>query len=126
MNHTGFVKIMKKYDKTAGWKASKAFIASKLRPTYFMSSTILDDLFKDTEDLFIENFANGHRRRGMAKLRVPDLRHQVSPHEVATVIGAKQIVKYRHANTPHIGKWYRPIMQLLQELDFIWVWLSPC
>ncbi|KAF9113778.1 hypothetical protein BGX27_000812 [Mortierella sp. AM989] len=65
LNNTGFVKIMKKFDKTAGWKASKAFIASKLRPAYFMSSTILDDLLEETENLFIEKFENGHRRRAL-------------------------------------------------------------
>lgn len=69
---------MKKYDKTAGWKASKLFVSSKLNPTYFMSSTILDDLFKETEDLFIEKFEGGRRRRGMAKLRIPDSRRQAS------------------------------------------------
>ncbi|OAQ27981.1 hypothetical protein K457DRAFT_139103, partial [Linnemannia elongata AG-77] len=42
LNKTGFVKIMKKFDKTAGWKASKEFQASKLKSAYFVSSTILD------------------------------------------------------------------------------------
>ncbi|KAG0005102.1 hypothetical protein BGZ79_006803 [Entomortierella chlamydospora] len=65
LNNTGFIKIMKKFDKTAGWKASRAFIASKLRPAYFMSSSALDDLFEETENLFIEKFENGQRRRGI-------------------------------------------------------------
>ncbi|KAF8944063.1 hypothetical protein BGZ46_006352, partial [Entomortierella lignicola] len=76
LNNTGFVKIMKKFDKTAGWKASKAFVASKLRPAYFMSSTILSDLMEETENVFIEKFESGYRRRGMAKLRIPDTKHQ--------------------------------------------------
>ncbi|KAI7830758.1 SPX domain-containing protein [Gamsiella multidivaricata] len=76
LNNTGFVKIMKKYDKVAGWKASKAFIASKLRPIYFMTSTTLDDMMTETEDLFIYKFENGHRRRAMAKLRIPDHKNQ--------------------------------------------------
>ncbi|KAI1311892.1 hypothetical protein EDD11_003293 [Mortierella claussenii] len=85
LNHTGFVKIMKKFDKTAGWKASKAFKSSKLHPTYFMSSVVLDDLSTETEDLFIEKFEKGHRRRGMAKLRIPDPRSQSHHGTVARV-----------------------------------------
>lgn len=77
LNKTGFTKIMKKFDKTAGWKASKEFQTSKLNTAYFISSTILDDLISETENLFIENFEKGHRRRAMAKLRIPDGRNQV-------------------------------------------------
>ncbi|KAF9434611.1 hypothetical protein BGZ76_007725 [Entomortierella beljakovae] len=76
LNNTGFVKIMKKFDKTAGWKASKMFAASKLRPAYFMKSNILDELLEEVENLFIEKFENGQRRRGMAKLRIPDTKNQ--------------------------------------------------
>lgn len=68
---------MKKFDKTAGWKASKAFEHSKLRPRYFMTSALLKDLTVQTEDLYINSFEKGHRRRGMAKLRVPDSKNQV-------------------------------------------------
>ncbi|KAG9065305.1 Xenotropic and polytropic retrovirus receptor 1 [Linnemannia hyalina] len=71
LNKTGFIKIMKKFDKTAGWKASKEFQASKLKTAYFVTSTILDDLILETEDLYIEKFENGHRSRGMTKLRIP-------------------------------------------------------
>lgn len=68
---------MKKFDKTAGWKASKAFEQTKLRPQYFMTSTVLKDLTVETEELYINTFEKGHRRRGMAKLRIPDLKNQV-------------------------------------------------
>ncbi|KAG0057269.1 hypothetical protein BGZ83_000059 [Gryganskiella cystojenkinii] len=76
LNITGFTKILKKFDKTAGWKASKAYEVAKLRPSYFMSSSIVSDLITETEDLFINQFENGHRRRGMAKLRIPDSKNQ--------------------------------------------------
>ncbi|KAF8986300.1 hypothetical protein BGZ46_006922 [Entomortierella lignicola] len=76
LNHTGFVKILKKFDKTAGWKASRSYLNSKLKPAYFMNSGIVEDLIKETEDVFIENFEKGHRRRGMAKLRIPDSKNQ--------------------------------------------------
>lgn len=73
----GFAKILKKFDKTAGWKASKGYMNSNLKLAYFMTSPTIEDLIKDTEDLFIESFEKGHRRRGMAKLRIPDPRNQV-------------------------------------------------
>ncbi|KAF9926115.1 Xenotropic and polytropic retrovirus receptor 1 [Linnemannia zychae] len=82
LNKTAFTKIMKKFDKTAGWKASKEFLASKLNPSYFVGSTVLDDLIAETEELFIEKFEKGHRRRGMAKLRIPDDRNR--PHSMTT------------------------------------------
>ncbi|KAF9190661.1 hypothetical protein BGZ50_000123 [Haplosporangium sp. Z 11] len=86
LNNTGFTKIVKKFDKVAGWRASKAFEASKLQPRYFMKSVVLENLFTETEDLFIEQFENGHRRRGMAKLRIPDPRGR-SHHAASARIG---------------------------------------
>ncbi|KAG0252375.1 hypothetical protein BG011_007016 [Mortierella polycephala] len=82
LNHTGFSKILKKFDKTAGWKGSKPYINSKLKPSYFMNSTIVQDLIAETENVFIDSFEKGHRRRGMAKLRIPDSKNQT--HHLAT------------------------------------------
>ncbi|KAF9958004.1 hypothetical protein BGZ70_009343 [Mortierella alpina] len=78
LNETGFAKIIKKFDKTAGWKATKAFNASKLRPRYFMTSNTLEELITETETLYIEKFEDGQRRRGMSKLRIPDIKHKAS------------------------------------------------
>lgn len=50
---------------------------SNLKPAYFMTSPTIEDLIKETEDVFIESFEKGHRRRGMAKLRIPDSKNQV-------------------------------------------------
>ncbi|KAF8949117.1 hypothetical protein BGZ47_010620 [Haplosporangium gracile] len=86
LNHTGFAKILKKFDKTAGWKGSKPYINSRLKPAYFMTSGVIEDLIKETEDLFIEAFEKGHRRRGMAKLRIPDSKNQTH-HFTTTRIG---------------------------------------
>lgn len=77
---------MKKFDKTAGWKASKAFEHTKLRPRYFMTSTVLKDLTVQAEDLYINSFEKGHRRRGMAKLRIPDSKNQTH-HNTAGRVG---------------------------------------
>ncbi|KAF9285758.1 hypothetical protein BGZ68_003584 [Mortierella alpina] len=78
LNETGFAKIIKKFDKTAGWKATKAFNISKLHPRYFMSSSTLEELITETEKLYIEKFEDGHRRRGMSKLRIPDVKHKAT------------------------------------------------
>ncbi|KAG0089240.1 hypothetical protein BGZ93_000422 [Podila epicladia] len=86
LNHTGFAKILKKFDKTAGWKASKGYMNSNLKPAYFMTSPMIEGLIKETEDVFIESFEKGHRRRGMAKLRIPDSKNQTH-HLVSTRIG---------------------------------------
>ncbi|GJJ72444.1 xenotropic and polytropic retrovirus receptor 1 [Entomortierella parvispora] len=86
LNHTGFAKILKKFDKTAGWRASKPYMNSKLKPAYFMTSGIIQDLIVETEDLFIDTFEKGHRRRGMAKLRIPDSKNQTH-HLTSTRIG---------------------------------------
>ncbi|KAG0073947.1 hypothetical protein BGZ90_011150 [Linnemannia elongata] len=86
LNHTGFAKILKKFDKTAGWKGSKPYINSRLKPAYFMTSGVIEDLIKETEDLFIDTFEKGHRRRGMAKLRIPDSKNQTH-HFTTTRIG---------------------------------------
>ncbi|KAF9990579.1 hypothetical protein BGZ75_001143 [Mortierella antarctica] len=86
LNHTGFAKILKKFDKTAGWKASKPYLNQRLKPAYFMTSTIVQDLIKETEDVFIDAFEKGHRRRGMAKLRIPDSKNHTH-HLTSTRIG---------------------------------------
>ncbi|KAG0209904.1 hypothetical protein BGX28_009871 [Mortierella sp. GBA30] len=78
LNETGFTKIMKKFDKTAGWKASQAFKASKLQLRYFMCSSTLDELIKETETLYVDKFEDGNRHRGMSKLRIPDQKNKVS------------------------------------------------
>ncbi|KAG0226777.1 hypothetical protein BGW42_003429 [Actinomortierella wolfii] len=86
LNHTGFAKILKKFDKTAGWRAAKTYMNTKIEPSYFISSTILTDLIAETEEVFIDAFEKGHRRRGMAKLRIPDSKNQTH-HNVMLRIG---------------------------------------
>ncbi|KAI7849080.1 SPX domain-containing protein [Circinella umbellata] len=71
LNETGFHKIMKKFDKTAGWKASQLYL-QRVKKYHWVTSTELDSIIKETETLYINEFADGHRRRGMRKLRVPE------------------------------------------------------
>ncbi|CAO3633741.1 unnamed protein product [Cunninghamella blakesleeana] len=71
LNQTGFQKILKKFDKTAGWKASNIYSA-KLKNYHWYTSETLHDMISSTERIYIREFANGHRRKGMKKLRVPE------------------------------------------------------
>ncbi|KAG0745260.1 hypothetical protein G6F62_005015 [Rhizopus arrhizus] len=78
LNETGFRKILKKFDKTAGWKASKLYI-QKLNQYHWMNSNKIDEILNDTEELYIEEFASGHRRKGMSKLRTPEKDEHYTP-----------------------------------------------
>jgi hypothetical protein len=44
-----------------------------------MNSNKIDEILNDTEELYIEEFASGHRRKGMSKLRTPE-KDEVSIH----------------------------------------------
>ncbi|GAA5797115.1 hypothetical protein HPULCUR_002494 [Helicostylum pulchrum] len=71
LNETGFQKILKKFDKVAGWKASNLYTQS-IKKHHWANTTDLDGIIKDAETLYINEFADGHRRRGMRKLRAPE------------------------------------------------------
>ncbi|KAG2230138.1 hypothetical protein INT48_001480 [Thamnidium elegans] len=78
LNQSGFQKILKKFDKTAGWKASGLY-TQKINKFHWATSHKIDDIMHDTEKLYIDEFAEGHRRRGMAKLRIPEREEHYTP-----------------------------------------------
>ncbi|CAO3698897.1 unnamed protein product [Rhizopus stolonifer] len=78
LNETGFGKILKKFDKTAGWKASKLY-TQKMNEYHWIKSQRIDEILNDTEELYIEEFASGHRRKGMSKLRMPEKDEHYTP-----------------------------------------------
>ncbi|CAO3697478.1 unnamed protein product [Rhizopus microsporus] len=78
LNETGFRKILKKFDKTAGWKASTLYF-QKLNQYHWIRSRKIDDLLDDTESLYIKEFAGGHRRKGMNQLRLPERDDHYTP-----------------------------------------------
>ncbi|CEG83581.1 hypothetical protein RMATCC62417_17480 [Rhizopus microsporus] len=71
LNETGFQKILKKFDKIAGWKASTLYM-KVVRKQHWVTSTELNRIINEAETLYINEFADGHRRRGMSKLRAPE------------------------------------------------------
>ncbi|KAI7869075.1 SPX domain-containing protein [Spinellus fusiger] len=74
LNETGVRKILKKFDKTAGWKASELY-TKRIQGYHWIKSKEVDGLIKEAEALYINEFADGDRGRGMRKLRVPE-RHE--------------------------------------------------
>jgi hypothetical protein len=78
LNETGFRKILKKFDKTAGWKASPIYM-EKVAQYHWSTSTKLNHILSSTEKLFISEFAEGHRRKGMSKLRTPEREESYTP-----------------------------------------------
>jgi hypothetical protein len=79
LNKMGFQKILKKYTKNMGWNAKMRYTQEKLDHKRFYSSTRVDELIKATEKLWMNLHGDENRRDALAKLRIPDIKHSVSP-----------------------------------------------
>ncbi|KAG9293473.1 hypothetical protein G9A89_009197 [Geosiphon pyriformis] len=77
LNRLGFVKILKKFDKLAGWKGGYIYM-QKIDASNFVTSKILDQITKETENFYVDKFEGGMRRQAMNKLRVPRNENQAS------------------------------------------------
>jgi len=71
LNYTGFVKILKKYDKTVKAHYSEIYL-DKVVHSHFHTSKILEKVIKQTENIYIKTFRHGNRNAGMNDLRIPD------------------------------------------------------
>jgi hypothetical protein len=71
LNYTGFVKILKKYDKIMKRNLTLQYI-SKVEHSHFHSSKVLEKVIKQTENIYIKTFRHGNRNDGMNDLRLPD------------------------------------------------------
>lgn len=89
LNELGFQKILKKFDKTVGWKASALYM-DKVHKYHWATSNKIDKFIEETESLYIDDFADGHRRKGMSKLRTPEI-YEVKKH-------SKRAEKYMTTN----------------------------
>ncbi|CAG8435090.1 2931_t:CDS:10 [Ambispora gerdemannii] len=76
LNKYGFVKILKKFDKLAGWKGGYIYM-QKVNDSYFVTSKELDRIIKETENFYADKFEGGRRSEAMDKLRLPDKLHQI-------------------------------------------------
>jgi hypothetical protein len=72
LNHTGFVKILKKYDKNAaeGTPKLKESYVHYIEREYFYHSKVIKFLITKTENNVIEKLFEGNRHIGMERLRV--------------------------------------------------------
>lgn len=73
LNHTAFVKILKKYDKTAYIDSSMYLY--HLTPERFCNSEELNGMMYKVENFYINAFASGKRHLGMKRLREITKRH---------------------------------------------------
>ncbi|GBB90282.1 hypothetical protein RclHR1_01720003 [Rhizophagus clarus] len=70
LNKTGFVKILKKYDKITDRNGSEIFLP-RISNYNFAKSAPIDNLIKETETFYINNFEQGIRSQAMKNLRLP-------------------------------------------------------
>ena len=73
LNHTGFRKILKKFDKLCRSKDGARFFKAIVNSTYFWASNEIPNLLENTEKLMIEKIERGDRTKAMNNLRVPPL-----------------------------------------------------
>lgn len=71
LNHTGFRKILKKFDKLARSKRGGRFHKEVVCKSTFWVSKQIDDLILQTETIMIDKLEDGQRRKAMNRLRVP-------------------------------------------------------
>ncbi|OLY82717.1 SPX and EXS domain-containing protein 5 [Smittium mucronatum] len=71
LNHTGFAKIIKKYNKTTNWRSGGISYLKKVENYYFLKDTALDRTLKGMEELFRLNYTNGSLQDARAMLRMP-------------------------------------------------------
>ncbi|CAG8438192.1 574_t:CDS:10 [Ambispora leptoticha] len=75
LNRSGFAKILKKFDKLAGWKGGSLYM-QKIDESYFVTSKVLDKIIKETENFYVDKFEGGMRKQALSKLRLPNKTNQ--------------------------------------------------
>ncbi|KAK9474113.1 EXS family protein [Dipodascopsis tothii] len=75
LNRTGFQKITKKFDKTAGVRLSPWYMESVAK-SYFGQSEVVDDLLNQVEDMFSRYFERGNRKHAVERLRTREIPEQ--------------------------------------------------
>ena len=73
LNHTGFRKVLKKYDKLTKTTRGKELFKNEINEAYFWKSGKLVEMIAKTENLMIDKLEDGNRSKAMKILRVPPL-----------------------------------------------------
>ncbi|XP_017486034.1 PREDICTED: xenotropic and polytropic retrovirus receptor 1-like, partial [Rhagoletis zephyria] len=79
LNHTGFRKVLKKYDKRFRGRAGHDYFVSKVENALFHTNRETKELLRKIEDVMTFNLEHGDRHKAMQKLRVPPLADQTHP-----------------------------------------------
>lgn len=79
LNHTGFVKILKKHDKLVGNEEGIKWRMTHVECAPFHVIKDIGKLIEETENLFTYELEDGDRGKAMKRLRVPPLNDQQSP-----------------------------------------------
>ena len=73
LNHTGFRKILKKYDKLARRSHGKNVFNNDVCSAYFWTSKAVAEMLEQVEKVMIQSLERGDRTKAMNRLRVPPL-----------------------------------------------------
>ncbi|KAJ1962726.1 Signal transduction protein [Dipsacomyces acuminosporus] len=68
--YTGFIKALKKYQKTANWCDGTDYFLNRVDSCYLATSSRLNALATELESTYVERYAGGSRSKGMDMLRV--------------------------------------------------------
>ncbi|CCG83949.1 protein of unknown function [Taphrina deformans PYCC 5710] len=72
MNRTALTKVLKKFDKTVKAKSGPQYLYVFNHKTYIGTSSFLDKIMRDSEDVYAKYYYNGDRKHALAALRTKE------------------------------------------------------
>ncbi|CAD6576022.1 MAG: hypothetical protein TREMPRED_001560 [Tremellales sp. Tagirdzhanova-0007] len=89
LNFTGFRKALKKFEKTTRIHCLEMYTDERISKEHFSSGRVVDDLIKQTEEMYTEHFEHGDSKKARDKLRkqFKDKTHYYSVFRAGNFIG---------------------------------------